>query len=280
MKNAHVINNLVDANILIDATYNTNKSTLQLDKSKSYSLIQEYLEGKQLHETEESYWPTTQIANSVEKGLITNPNQIVHYKGELYSKIIEYINLELSKRIGSVTKKSEHRYTDQTYFSVCRKINEVTPPCNYLGITYRILDPYDKQVVKAKFSPFYNQYTQSYEMAMAFAATDPTHTSCISQFAESVSYLSSAIKCSMITNLSVKYYKVINLLIPNGMDKNRPFYSKDLETLNSWISQINRQYGAEIVIDDKGIIVSRNKSVKLSDIPRHIPPISSYVLPH
>lgn len=277
IKNAYVINNLVDANVLIDVTYNVNKSTLQLDKRKSYSLIQEFLQGKQPHESEEG---ELAINKSIESGLISNPNQIVHYKGELYVKILEHINLEISKRFGSVVKKAENRYTEQTYFSVCRVINDLTPPCSYLGLTYRILDPYDNQVVKLKISPYYNEYAQEYEVALGFGAKDPKHVFCISQVVESAPNLSPMIKRSMISTMTINFYRVLNHFFPDGLDKNRPFYSKDLETLRSAISQINQVYNTEIVLDEKGIIVSRNKNINLTDLKKYLPPISSYVLHH
>jgi hypothetical protein len=80
--------------------------------------------------------------------------------------------------------------------------------------------------------------------------------------------------------MTIKFYQVLNYFFPDGLNKNRKFYKKDLDTISKWISNINKEYGCDISINDKGIILFRDKKFKLSNIKKYMPPISSYILTH
>lgn len=286
-KDTYVISNIMDANMIINSVYNItkkNNKNISLDKDKSFRVIKNHLLRDLCwtceYEEDGDKWANVLVENAKTQGIIKNVNQIMHYNIEYYIKILDYIDNVLSSRLKGLTKSEKNNYTDQTYFSVSRIITDVTPQCNYLGLLYRILDKDQNQVLKFKFSPYYNKYTNNYEISVSFTPTKPSHVFGIQEFSESVSYLKSHFKCSMFSTMTIKFHHVLNHFFPEGFDKNRPFYQKDIETLNTYLFKINEEYNCGLIVDDKGIIIERNKSFKLGDIHKYIPPTSSYVLNH
>jgi hypothetical protein len=249
-----------------------NKNTT-LDKAKSSSLLQRYLQNKEAHEEEGDKWTVAII----EKNRLANPNQILRYSSEPYVEIIKFIDLHLSKNIKAFAKSEENGYTEQIHFSVSRTLTDVTPQCNYLGLIYRMLNKESKQILKFKFSPYFNAHTQKWEICTSYQPRSPEHTMAISVFNKCASNLSSFFSCSLFSTMTPKYLKVINFFYPQGLDKNRPFYAKDIQMLNECVTEMNKKYDCNLVINENGIIVSRNKQFKLSKITERIPPMSSYV---
>jgi hypothetical protein len=286
-KDTYVMSNIMDANMIINSVYNISKKinkNICLDKDKSFRVIKNHLLRDMCPtfecEADGNNWANILAQNSKEQGNIKNADQILHYNIEYYIKILDYINNVLSSRLKGLTKSEKNNYTDQTYFSVSRIITDVTPQCNYLGLLYRILDKDQNQILKFKFSPYYNKYTNNYEISVSFTPTKPSHVFGIQEFSGSVPYLKSHFKCSMFSTMTIKFHQVLNHFFPEGFDKTRPFYEKDMNTLNKYLAEINEEYKCGLVVDDKGIVTERNKSFKLGDIYKYIPPTSSYVLNH
>lgn len=281
-KNKHVMSDIVDINMIINTIYTIVQKTddnLIFDKDKSYNKIKKYLEGNQINEENEFSDESTGFRKIklIENSLIQNPNQIRRYNINLYIKIIEYLSLVLGPSLKKLIKSEENGYTDQIFFSVSRIINDVTPSCNYLGLTYRILDKDENQILKCKIAPYFNIYTQEYEIPFSFIVNDAKNIFCLKTFKESLSYLRSFISCMVLTTVKIRFYKILNIFFPEGFDKTRTFYKKDLETLTNWVEEVNKNSDADIIIDDKGIITARNKKFKLENIDNYIPPTSSYV---
>lgn len=249
------------------------KENVSLDKTKSLNLLQGYLRGKEVHDEEGDKWATAII----KKSNFDNPNQILRYSSEPYLELFKFIDLHLSWRIKAFARSQENGYSEQIHFSVSRTLTDVTPQCNYLGMIYRLLNEEDKQILKFKFSPYFNVNTQKWEICYSYQPTSPNHTMALGIFNECAPQLSPFFSCSLFSTMTLKYLRVANIFHPEGMDSNRLHYEKDIRMLKEWVSKINEKYACNLVIDDKGIIVSRNKQFKLSTITERVPPISSYV---
>lgn len=282
-KDRHVMSDIIDLNTIINTIYTVVQKTnpnLILDKDKSYNKIKKYIQGVQINEEEGSKWFDIKMEESYKNNLVRKSNEIVSYNINFYIKIIEYFSNILGPKLMAFTKSEQNDYKDELFFSVTRIINDTTPQSSYLGITYRILDNTGNQVLKFKLSPYFNIYTQEYELTLGFTPKNAKDTFCLRLFTESISNLKSYFKCTMLSTMTIKFYKVLNIFFPDGLDEKRKFYDKDIEVLNNWLSEINKEYNAGIEINNKGIIISRNKKFKLSDITKYIPPINTYVFYH
>lgn len=279
IKPTYIMSENKDISSFVASTYtvfNKIKENIGFDKTKSLNLLQMYLQGKQVHEEENDKWAKHQIVQNS----IKNPNQILRYQVDPYIEIYKFLINTLQPKLQTFTKADENKYSSQLYFSVCRIITDVTPSCNYLGLTYRLLDQNKEQVLKFKFSPFFNLHTQNWEVTFSYTPANAKDTIVLKQYAEWASGLAPYFSCSLYSTMTIKYYKIANLFYPNGLDKNRPFYAKDIQTLRTWIEDVNKKHDCQLAIDDNGIIISRNKRFKLSEITDYIPPMSSYVFKH
>jgi hypothetical protein len=215
-RNTGVMSNIMDIPMIINSIYKIiDKTTknISIDKDKSISLIKEYLEENHVHEPEGSMWAELQLNAAKQNRLIPDTNQILYYTSEPYIKILNYIDNIIAPEFKLLTKSKKNKYTDQTFFSVSRIINDVTPKSTYLAITYRILDSDGNQVLKFKAAPFISTETNQFELAVSLSPTFAKHVFAIRIFADNVNDLKPFFNCSMFSTMTIKFYQVLNYFL-------------------------------------------------------------------
>lgn len=215
-------------------------------------------------------------------------NPIGYYPIDYYSFIIEALENYYYDILDSVAKFEENNYTVECFIKLCRSKTEFTPKIsyknrlislNFLAVTLRVLDKDENQVFRCNLAPYYSSDTNKFEIIITYSTNNPKYVFIINTYNEFVKYLKPKYECSMFTRCIPKYYKILNLIFKNGFDKTRSSYKKDLLKLREWADSPHLQK-YEMKFDEKGILVSRSKENKISDIMEYIPEISSYVLYH
>ena len=224
----------------------------------------------------------------VPESYLNEKKPIGYYSLEHYLFIIECYEKYLYDILDDIAKFDDNKFTVECFTKLCRTKTPYTPTTiykesnvyiNFIAVCFRVLDESNEQVFRVNLAPYYSSETNKFEINITYSTTISKYVFIIGSYKEFVKNLKENYECSVFTRCTPKYYKILNLIFTDGLNSKRLGYETDLNNLRQWSDQSHlKKY--EIQFDDNGIIVSRNKTHKISNIMEYIPEISSYVLYH
>jgi hypothetical protein len=204
-------------------------------------------------------------------------SQMVHYTMDTYLCILELLNNDLSKEYEEYFNCKENGYKIETFLYTTNPSHNYVPN-SFLSLVYRIKNKNGEEIYSHRLSPYLSLETNEFELGHGLKLYKPNKPFTVNKILNHISKIKNYFEYSTFSPCLIKNYNLINYFIPSGLDKTRKGYEDDLNALRKW-SENYPEY--EIVFDDNGIIVSRNKKLKLSELIKttdHLPRISSYVV--
>jgi hypothetical protein len=218
-----------------------------------------------------------------------NKNKPVgYYSLDHYIYIINCYEKYYYDILNDIAKFNDNKFTVECFTKVCRSKTAYTPQTihrdssvfiNFLAVCIRVLDENEEQVFRINVAPYYSNETNKFEVVTTYSTNISKYVFVINSYKDFSKNLKDYYECSIFTRCTPKYYKILNLIFSDGLDVNRAGYETDLSNLKEWANQPHLQK-YEIKFDKNGIITSRSKIHKISNIMEYIPEISSYVLYH
>jgi len=202
-------------------------------------------------------------------------HNIVRYNTDVYLSVLNLIKSVLDKKYSVLFKCCENEYVKDTFFYCTNPPHEEAPTA-FLSIVYRISSKDGRRIFSLRISPYLSTETDKFELSYGLHTTYFTDSLEVLKGIETSNYVN-GFTCSTVTPCFIKNYKMLNYVFPDGLDTSRKNYLKDLSNLRDWCVRYS-QYKMEI--DDSGILVSRNKQLRLSGITEEIPKLSSYIITH
>jgi len=207
------------------------------------------------------------------------PNDcMIYYSMDVYLDILQMLNDKLDKEYLNYFDSEKYGYKSQVFLYSTPPRHEFSPRQSILSIIYRIVDDNDNRIFNIRFAPYVSNETSEFELNYGLHSNHPENKAfSMKKLPEPIRELSKEYVCSTITPCYVKIYKVSNFFFPDGLCKKRKAYTRDLDNIRNWAKQYP-EYKMEF--DDNGILISRNKSLKLFDIKEEMPSVSSYIYYH
>jgi hypothetical protein len=224
----------------------------------------------------------------VPKNFFNKKKPIGYYALEHYIFIINCYEKYLYNILDKFVDFDKNKFKVECFIKLCRTKTPYTPTAiyresntyiNFIAVCFRVLDESDEQVFRINLAPYYSSETNKFEINITYSTSTSKYVFVINLYKEFVKNLKEYYDCSVFTRCTPKYYKILNLIFTDGLNSNRLGYETDIKNLKEWANQSHLQK-YEMKFDEKGILISRNKFHKISNIMEYIPEISSYVLYH
>ena len=215
---------------------------------------------------------TSQIGDSWCQGRRQN---VLYYSSEVYLVLLEFIDNIFHPKWKDHYKCDENNYTTEVYFELQRPLL-VSLPYHFLSIAYCIKDSNGEIIFRLRLGAYLSTETNELELYHSYHSVKHGFAHLLSSYMNYVSeFFKQYFKVSIMIPCNIYYYQILNLIRPDGLDPTRKSFNEDIKKLKDWSD--GKPY--ELIFDDNGVIISRNKNVELS-IEENIPEISSYILYH
>jgi len=201
-------------------------------------------------------------------------SKMVHYTIDTYLCLLEVLNNELSNQYELYFNCKENEFTTETFLYITKSPHEFCPE-DFLSLVYRIKDKHNNQIFNLRLSPYISKETNEFELSYGFTVKQSNRPFAVTKMPSPIRSLKDYFEYSAFSPCYIKNYSLLNCFFPSGLDSSRKGYKNDLDNLKNWATKYPK---FEIEFDDNGIIISRNKQFKLSEITEIIPKVSSYVI--
>lgn len=201
-------------------------------------------------------------------------SKMIHYTIDTYLCLLEILNNNLHEQYQTYFDCKENNYITETFLYVTKPPHEYCPE-SFLSLVYRIKDKDRNQIFNLRLSPYLSKETNEFELSYGFTVYQPNKPFAVSKLPSPICSLKEYFEYSTFSPCYIKNYSLVNCFYPTGLDSNRKNYKKDLDNLKNWAKNYPKY---EFEFDDNGILISRNKKFKLSEISEEIPKVSSYVI--
>jgi hypothetical protein len=202
-------------------------------------------------------------------------NNVLYYSSEVYLILLDFIDKVLHPKWNEGYKCVKNNYTTEIIFELQRPLL-ISPPYHFLSIAYYIKDSDSNIIFRLRIGAFLSTETDELELYHSYHSIKNGFSHLLSNYINYGSeFFKDHFKVSLMIPCNMYYYQVLNLICPEGLDPTRKSFQEDINKLKEWSE--GKPYN--LVFDDKGIIISRNKKIDLP-IEENIPEISSYICHH
>lgn len=172
-----------------------------------------------------------------------------------------------------------------SYLSICNHFHEFSPKTRYLSIRYDLIGFNDKIFYRAKFSPYYVNYYNRYELNLGIVLKNSRDIYTFRDYLNCTKHLK-GISCTNLSPSHIYIHALDNKFFTKGLDKSHIGYLNDMKNLNEYATQMNNIYNDLNLSFDSNGIICYNKKYKIHELYNSTKkivkynPVSSYILPH
>jgi len=200
---------------------------------------------------------------------------VVRYSTDVYLNVLTLIKNSIDPKYSELLKCDKNGYIKDTFF-----YSSIPPhdeaPFRFLSIMYRISDKDGRRIFRLRITPYISTETGKFELAYGLLSPHFLRSLAVLKDIKNNEHTGD-FTCSVASPCNINEYKMLNYVFSDGLDPSRKNYLTDLTNLRDWCAKYP-QY--KLKINDSGILVSRNKRLKLSSITDPLPALSSYIITH